>query len=76
MTTDKLNAISTAQSLARETADYIAGSQDRDNWSRLDAHDEIPEGDYVYLRTEFGEVTAEMEAAYRAAFNGALEAKA
>jgi hypothetical protein len=39
------------------------------NWSALEAHDDLPEFDYITLYAEFGEVTREMERAYKSAFN-------
>ena len=42
------------------------------NWSELDANDDLPEFDYITLRAEFGNVTPEMERAYRDAFNDAF----
>ena len=39
------------------------------NWSALEDHDDLPEFDYLTMKLEFGEVTAEMARAYKAAFN-------
>lgn len=61
-----------AAALGREFAEYLNGSADRDNWSALDENDDLPDGDYVTLRTEFGSVSREMERAYKSAFNAAF----
>lgn len=61
-----------AATLGREFAEYLNGSADRDNWAALDENDDLPEGDYIALRTEFGSVTREMERAYKSAFNAAF----
>lgn len=66
------NAIDAAADLGREFAEYLNQSNDRDNWSELENNDDLPEEDYVTLRAEFGEVTSEMERAYKSAFNAAL----
>lgn len=66
------NNIETAATLGREFAEYLRDSADRDNWSTLCAGDDLPDGDYAMLRAEFGEVTREMERAYKAAFNAAF----
>jgi hypothetical protein len=42
---------------------------DAQNWSALERRDDIPEFDHITLYAEFGDVTAEMERAYKAAFN-------
>jgi len=39
------------------------------NWRALEAHDDLPEFDYITLKLEFREVTAEMASAYKSAFN-------
>lgn len=39
------------------------------NWRALEAHDDLPEFDHITLYAEFGQVTPEMKAAYKAAFN-------
>lgn len=61
-----------AAALGREFAEYLNGSADRDNWSPLQENDDLPEGDYIALRTKFGSVSREMERAYKAAFNAAF----
>lgn len=66
------NAIDTAARLGREFAEHLNHSHDRDNWSELGNLDDIPEEDYITLRTEFGDVSREMELAYKSAFNAAF----
>lgn len=43
------------------------------NWSPLEAHDDLPEEDYITLRREFGDVTREMEQAYKTGFNATAQ---
>lgn len=62
-----------AASLGEEFARQINETpHDRDNWGPLERGEEIPSEDYAYLRRALGEVTPEMETAYRAAFNATL----
>jgi hypothetical protein len=56
-----------------ETAEYIMGSVNADDWSVLMPTDNIPEEDYRMLTAEFGDVTQEMETAYKNAFNAVME---
>ena len=63
-------AIETARKLAREFADYLNSRPDEaQNWSPLGRFSELPEFDYVELRNQFGDVTGEIEDAYRDTFN-------
>ena len=50
-------------------AELNSTPREAQNWGKLDVNDDLPEGDYVSLRDEFGEVTAEMERAYKKGFN-------
>jgi hypothetical protein len=65
-----MNATESAANLAIEFAMQLnatpAGAQ---NWSSLERNDDLPTGDYVTLRDQFGEVTQEMKRAYKSAFN-------
>lgn len=65
------NSIQTAHNLGVEFARQLNDSpNEAQNWSQLEPRDDLPEEDYVNLRREFGEVTREMERAYREGFNG------
>lgn len=56
--------------IAVDMAQELNGdSKESQNWSALNEYDDLPEYDYLTLKLEFGKVTAEMEAAYKAAFN-------
>lgn len=70
--TAKTNATATsaAYSAGRTfAAELNATPMEAQNWSALDDSDELPEEDYMALDRAFGEVTEEMEDAYRAGFN-------
>jgi len=63
-------AIDMARRIAVEFARELNRHQnDAQNWSALGKNDDIPEFDYITLYAEFGEVTRDMERAYKAAFN-------
>lgn len=65
-----MNAIKTAANLATEFANQLNNTpSDAQNWDVLSDSDDLPEFDYIALRTEFGDVTRHMERAYRRAFN-------
>lgn len=65
-----MNANEKAFEAGKEFAAEInATPREAQNWGKLDANDDLPEGDYVTLRDEFGEVTAEMERSYKKGFN-------
>lgn len=57
-----------------ETAKYIINSVDADNWSELLPTDGIPEEDYRTLTAEYGDVSREMETAYKSSFNAVVRA--
>ena len=61
--------IHAASAAGTETAEYIIGSVDADNWSELLPTDSMPEEDYRTLAAEYGDVTREMELAYKTSFN-------
>ena len=50
-------------------AELNATPREAQNWGKLGTNDDLPEGDYITLRDEFGEVTREMEQAYKKGFN-------
>ena len=50
-------------------AELNATPREAQNWGKLNINNNLPEGDYVTLRDEFGEVTSEMEQAYKKGFN-------
>ena len=59
-----------AREIAEEFAEYLnSHPADAQNWSRLERSDDLPEFDYAELRNRCGDVTPEMEDAYRDAFN-------
>ena len=63
-------SIKIAQALGEEFAEYLNdGPIERQNWSRLERSDDLPEFDYAELRNRCGDVTSEMEDAYRDGFN-------
>ena len=66
MNTSEQKAFQAGKDFAAELNDTPIEAQ---NWGKLFSTDELPEGDYVTLRDEFGEVTLEMESAYRNGFN-------
>lgn len=66
MTHEEQMAYPAGQATAEELNDTPAEAQ---NWSPLGVHDDMPDGDYHYLRGLFGEVTADMNSAYRRGFN-------
>jgi hypothetical protein len=70
----KITNIQAAAAAGAETAEYIMGSVDADNWSELLPTDSLPEEDYRTLTDEYGEVTREMESAYKKAFNAVVQA--
>jgi hypothetical protein len=70
----KITNIQAAAAAGTETAEYIMGSVDSDNWSELLPTDSIPGEDYRTLTDEYGDVTREMESAYKKAFNAAVQA--
>lgn len=70
----KITNIQAAAAAGTETAAYIMGSVDADNWSELLPTDSLPEEDYRTLTYEYGEVTREMESAYKKAFNAVVQA--
>jgi len=66
-------SISFAVKTATEFAVYLnSHPHEKQNWSALDAGDDIPEEDYMTMKRKFGECTREMESAYRKAFNAAI----
>ena len=67
-----LTSIKTATSFGCEFAAYLRTTGEIANWNPLTETDDLPIEDYVSLRDRYGVVTAEMEAAYRDAFNAAL----
>ena len=67
-----ITAIKTAAAFGRDFAAYLRTTGELANWTALSETDSLPEEDYVTLRTRYGSVTAEMESAYRDAFNSAL----
>ena len=65
-----MNATEKAFEAGKEfAAELNATPREAQNWGKLGANDDLPEGDYVTLREEFGEVTAEMEMVYKKGFN-------
>ena len=69
----KTRAISMASRIGILFAEELNGDpREAQNWSKLNANDDLPEFDYITLRAEFGNVTPEMERAYRDAFNDAF----
>ena len=70
---DKITSIQAAAAAGAETAEYIMSSVDADNWSELLPTDNLPNEDYKYLTGEYGEVTREMESAYKKAFNAVVQ---
>ena len=63
-------AIDMARRIAIDMARELNGDlREAQNWSALEDHDDLPEFDYLTLKLEFGAVTAEMERAYKSAFN-------
>jgi roadblock/LC7 domain-containing protein len=66
--------IQAAATAGTETAEYIMGSADADNWSELLPTDTIPEEDYRTLTAKYGDVTRAMETAYKNAFNARVRA--
>ena len=61
--------IQAASAAGTETAGYIMNSVDADNWSELLPTDDMPEEYYRTLTAEYGDVTREMELAYKTSFN-------
>jgi formylmethanofuran dehydrogenase subunit D len=65
-----MNAIAKAFKAGKDFAAEINSTpREAQNWSKLDTNDDLPDGDYVTLRDEFGEVTVEMEQSYKKGFN-------
>lgn len=65
-----MNSIETARSIAIEFATELNNTPNElENWHQMDVNDNLPEFDYIALRQQFGEVTREMERAYKTAFN-------
>ena len=63
-------AIDMARRIGTDFARELNGDpREAQNWSELDANDDLPEFDYLTLKLEFGKVTPEMERAYKSAFN-------
>ena len=63
-------SIKIAQALGEEFAEYLNNHpDDAQNWSSLERSDDLPEFDYAELRDRCGDVTHEMEDAYRDVFN-------
>ena len=67
-----ITAIKTAAAFGRDFAAYLRTTGELANWNPLTETDDLSIEDYVSLRDRYGVVTAEMEAAYRDAFNAAL----
>ena len=66
-------AIDMARRIAIAMAQELnSDPREAQNWSALEDHDDLPEFDHITLYAEFGEVTVEMERAYRDAFNDAF----
>lgn len=64
------NQIDVARALAMEFATQLNNTpNDAENWRALNDNDDLPDGDYTALRQQFGEVTRDMERAYKSAFN-------
>ena len=62
--------IEAAKNLAHDFAAELNDMpMEAQNWSPLTPDDELPSEDYSTLAREFGEVTPEMERAYRKGFN-------
>jgi hypothetical protein len=64
--------IQASEAAGTETAEYIIGSADADNWGELLPTDNIPEEDYRTLTAVYGDVTRNMEMAYKSAFNAVV----
>ncbi len=68
------HTIVAAYDAGREMATELnATPSEAQNWSLLARGDDLPEQDYLMLRRAYGEVTAEMEAAYRDGFNATFD---
>lgn len=66
------NAIKLARTLGNGMAEQLNSCpNEAQNWGLMTRDDELPEGDWLMIRevAEDGEVTREMENAYKAAFN-------
>ena len=64
-----------AANLGAETAGELNDNpNERQNWSPLEQTDDLPEFDHVALREHYGDVTREIERAYRDAFNTVFSA--
>lgn len=67
---DMTRATDMARRIGTDFARELNGDpREAQNWSALNEYDDLPEYDYLTLKLEFGKVTAEMAAAYKAAFN-------
>ena len=63
-------ATDTARRIAVDMARELnSNPKEAQNWSALEAHDDLPEFDHITLYAEFGKITPEMERAYKGAFN-------
>ena len=63
-------ATDTARRIAVDMARELnSDPKEAQNWSALNEYDALPEFDHITLYAEFGKVTAEMERAYKSAFN-------
>ena len=68
--TTQLGAITDAYACGTATAQHLnEHPEDAQNWSKLEISDDLPGGDYLFLRDTWGEVTEHMAAAYRDGFN-------
>ena len=65
------NSIETefAYAYGKQFAQEVNAGPDRANWSVLGKTDDLPEFDYSALKSLFGDVTPEIEIAYKTGFN-------
>lgn len=69
-TTHTTDPIAAARDAGREfAAELNAAPHEAQNWSPLTANDDLPVEDYRTLCCEYGDVTPEMDRAYRDGFN-------
>ena len=61
-----------AYAYGKDFAQEVNSSPDRANWSALGKTDDLPEFDYSAMKALFGDVTPEIEDAYKAGFNEAF----
>lgn len=69
----KITNIQAAAAAGKATAEYITKNNYTDQWGLMLPMDDLPAEDYRTLSDEYGDVTPEMDAAYKKSFNSSME---